>query len=425
MSEFKLDYYKLPKLSSNIFNYSFDLKNSTIQNEPLLSLGFYYYLHQTKDKMEILNDDKYKNKDFYLVVNNFEHKVNDYVNDIQYNTKKYFNINDKEKQILSRAFYKLWEILFLFDILPNKESILTSHLAEGPGAFVQATIMFRDKFNSNLSKQDKYCAITLDENNKEVPNLNKKKLECYSNKTAQRYYQHKFSKNDNGDLTKLNVINNYVNNLKKFNDKATLVTADGGFVWKNENYQEQESYKLLLGEIITAIKIQKEGGTFVLKVFDIFTKLTIKLICIIQSFYEDVFIYKPFLSRSSNSEKYIIAKNFKKNNNYSNNLLKLENLLEDINKLEQNKYIFDIVSDYEIPDELFKTIVKMNKYLINVQFTNINKIITYIDKKDYFGEQYHNLRNKQIEASIFWSKTFYLKNSEEIEKKRKELLKDI
>ena len=145
-----------------------------------------------------------------------------------------------------------------------------------------------------------------------VPNLNKKKLECYSNKTAQRYYQHKFSKNDNGDLTKLNVINNYVNNLKKFNDKATLVTADGGFVWKNENYQEQESYKLLLGEIITAIKIQKEGGTFVLKVFDIFTKLTIKLICIIQSFYEDVFIYKPFLSRSSNSEKYIIAKTLKK-----------------------------------------------------------------------------------------------------------------
>ena len=166
MSEFKLDYYKLPKLSSNIFNYSFNLKDSTIQNEPLFSLGFYYYLHQTKDKMEILNDDKYKNKDFYLVVNNFEHKVNDYVNDIQYNTKKYFNINDKEKQILSRAFYKLWEILFLFDILPNKESILTSHLAEGPGAFVQATIMFRDKFNSNLSKQDKYCAITLDENNK-------------------------------------------------------------------------------------------------------------------------------------------------------------------------------------------------------------------------------------------------------------------
>ena len=99
--------------------------------------------------------------------------------------------------------------------------------------------------------------------------------------------------------------------------------------------------------------------------------------------------------------------------------MKLENLLEDINKLEQNKYIFDIVSDYEIPDELFKTIVKMNKYLINVQFTNINKIITYIDKKDYFGEQYHNLRNKQIEASIFWSKTFYLKNSEEIEKKKR------
>ena len=37
-----------------------------------------------------------------------------------------------------------------------------------------------------------------------------------------------------------------------------FITADGGFYWNNENYQEQEAYKLILGEIITALNIQKK-----------------------------------------------------------------------------------------------------------------------------------------------------------------------
>ena len=92
--------------------------------------------------------------------------------DIKTITEKYFDIKTKEKQILSRAFYKLWEILFIFDILPYDNSITTAHLAEGPGSFVQSVIMFRDKFNKDKSNNDKYCAITLDNNNKDNPYLN-------------------------------------------------------------------------------------------------------------------------------------------------------------------------------------------------------------------------------------------------------------
>jgi len=418
MSEYNLQLYKLPKNDKDIFSKDFNIKESKYQLEPLLKLGFHYYLHQTKDKMEILDSNEYKNKDFYLVVNNFEHKIIDYDKDIKTITEKFFDIQTKEKQILSRAFYKLWEILFIFDILPHNNSITTAHLAEGPGSFVQSVIMFRDKFNKDKSNDDKYCAITLDNNNKANPYLSKRKLECYSKNNIQRYFQHKSDKNDNGDLTKINVINNFAKEMK---DKATLVTADGGFVWKNENYQEQESYNLLLGEILTCLKIQKTGGTFVLKVFDIFTNITIKLICIIQEFYEDVYIYKPFLSRSSNSEKYIIAKKFIPGKDFEKKIKKIEQLLENINNLD-NKYLFDIISDFTISDKLIKKITEMNIFLSSEQFIEMNKIITYINKKDYFGEDYHNYKNNQIKATEFWINLFYVKKYEDIIKVRKEKL---
>ena len=52
--------------------------------------------------------------------------------------------------------------------------------------------------------------------------------------------------------------------------------------------------------------MQKYGGTFVLKIFDIFTEPTIDFLYLLSSLYKNVFIMKPETSRIANSEKYII-----------------------------------------------------------------------------------------------------------------------
>ena len=423
MNNYPLHLYKFPVNNNSIFNYDNKIKTSSNQNEPLIKLGFFYYLNQTKDKMSILNDEKFKNKDFYLVINNFEHKIKDFENDIYNLTKNFFNIKTQEKEIISRAFYKLWEILILFDLVPIDKSIISAHLAEGPGAFVQAVILYREKYNQNYSNKDKYCAITLNDNTNNL-NLNKRKLECYSKNNIQRYYQHKFSKNDNGDLTKINVINNFTNDILKNNDKAFLVTADGGFIWNNENYQEQESYKLILSEIISCLKIQKKGGNFVLKIYDILTNITIKLLILLSEFYEDIYIFKPYLSRISNSEKYIVCKNFIPNNNLDTNIKKLEYILEDINKLDKNTYLFDIFPDYEISENIYKFIEKINIKLLNLQYIEMNKIINFLNKGDYFGEDYHKYKEEQIMANKNMNNNFYKNNLNEVDKIRNKI-KDI
>ena len=112
-----------------------------------------------------------------------------------------------------------------------------------------------------------------------------------------------------GDLTKLkthNIFNKYIASKKLY---ADLITADGGFTWKNENYQEQEAYRLIYGEILNALSNINKDGTFVLKIFETFTDVTIKLITLCGSFFKETYIYKPFMSRTSNSENILFLKN--------------------------------------------------------------------------------------------------------------------
>lgn len=65
--------------------------------------------------------------------------------------------------------------------------------------------------------------------------------------------------------------------------------------------------------MIYAIALQKQGGTFILKVFDIFAQATIDILYILSSLYEKCYIIKPNTSRNANSEKYIVCKLFKLN----------------------------------------------------------------------------------------------------------------
>ena len=65
--------------------------------------------------------------------------------------------------------------------------------------------------------------------------------------------------------------------------------------------------------------MQKQGGHFILKVFDIFHQSSVELIYLLSCFYERVYIIKPHTSRHANSEKYIVCKKFKFSDTHGNN----------------------------------------------------------------------------------------------------------
>ena len=405
--------FKIPNGNSDFLNKDNEkIIFSNNINQPLFSLGFHSFLHRTKSAMDITN--KLESKNFYYVVNPFEHKISDSKEDITNEYLKYFNVNDEPKT-LSRAFFKMWEMIVLFDLARNKNFSYAA-VAEAPGSFIQAILKFREKFKLEV-KNSKFFSVTIHNEKDNFINMSKQFLGYYNKKYPELLNVHKtytvnsskkYKSRDNGDVTDIKTISLFKKDITEKGNFVNLVSADGGFKWVDENYQEQEAYILILGEIITALRVQAKEGDFVLKIFETFTHVSIKLIYLISSFYEDCYIYKPYFSRNSNSEKYLICKNFKFNpdsKELNDKITILENILKQANS---KLFVNDIFPSFKVPDEYVNIFKYINISIANTQQIIINKIITYIKGNNYFGEQYHNYKDEQLKANKWWIEKFFI-----------------
>ena len=419
-----LSLYQLPKNNdNNIFDYDVKPSFSIFPPMPLFKYGFYYFIHQTKDKMEIFESEKNKIREVHKIINPYEDTVpqedpvkqfkNDKLkptDDINTFSIKYFSSD----RIISRAFYKMWELLMMFPLISdNSKNITTLHIAEAPGSFVQSIIYYRHKFfPKEITDKDLYIATSIDSEKKStdyVPSFNQSLI------GIKQFKQWSYK---NSDLTQIQIIDKFISDNSK--TEADLITADGGFNWKDENYQEQEAYILLLSEIYCALMLQKKGGSFVIKFFEIFTELTVKMIEILKRFYKNVIITKPLLSRLSNSERYIICLDFAPisiktidkdlQNIYS--IIKLSNTNTD-------KYLCDIFPDYQINPDVNILIKLSSTQLSNDQHKQINEMITYFNNGNYYGEVYRKYLTARRKANDDWISLFFPLNNKDLVSTRK------
>lgn len=224
----------------------------------------------------------------------------------------YGNLVIIESSVVSRAFFKLWEILN--DVAgPNEDSsIKIACLAEAPGGFISSLWNYRNRIINQSN--DEFWTISLRKSDITGPMVRdfdddaSKYFFDYINKQGGKI---NVDDKTSGDLTDTSVIKSFISDVGK--SSCSYVTADGGIDKStNELYDLEEiaNAKLFYGEIITAIGLQKVGGTFVIKFYDIYYEITVQLILLLQKYYEKVSITKPKTSRPANSEKYIVAEKF-------------------------------------------------------------------------------------------------------------------
>jgi 23S rRNA U2552 (ribose-2'-O)-methylase RlmE/FtsJ len=469
--------YELDIGTSDILEKSSKINNlitSSTINIPLISLGFQHFLHRTKDAMAITEKLETKNK-FYNVINPFEHVISNYEESLINLTKQYFNNKDKAPEIMSRSFYKMWEILYLFGIGDTKNLSYAS-MANTPESFIQAIIHYRQKFKEGITN-DKIYSVLIHSNKDKYTEMNMQFLGFYN-----KEYKNVFSIVDHRGVKKIRVskaktqkggtsketndiessessetpkkitkknkiiientggsspvgvsikniiqidtIKLFKKDIEKTKKYLDLITSDGKIKTDTIHTQEQESYQLLLSEIIAALKVQASSGSFVLKVFETFTMPTLKLIYLLSSFYKNTYIYKPFYSRPYNSEKYIICKDFK-----LDQVKDAEQLKTKINTLEivlagmdTNKFVYDIFPTLKLPDEYLYKMKLINIKIANTQQIMINEIVKYIKENNYFGEKYHTQRDIQIQATKWWVSSF-LPSDNLYDKSKEDLIK--
>ena len=285
-------YFVLPKIIDIIKINNINITHGN--NDITISKSLSNYLNTLKTQI-----DDYKSRwDIYKKYTNIYEYIDTNI--------PYTKVSVSKYKPLSRAFYKLIEIYQSLNILDNTTSPITSfHLAEGPGGFIEAINYLR------CNEKDIYYGMTLiDDKDNNVPGWNKGK---------QFLSKHNNIIIENGSDNTGNLFN--VENLwycyHKYKNSMDLITGDGGFDFSLDfNKQECLSMNLIFCQICYAIAMQKKGGSFVLKIFDIFSEATIDMIYLLSGFYEEVYITKPNTSRMANSEKYIVCKNFILHNTY-------------------------------------------------------------------------------------------------------------
>ena len=281
------------------------------------------------------------------------------------------------------------EIATIFDIFDDfKENITSFHLAEGPGGFIEAFIYLRNK---NL--QDKYYGMTLLSEDTTIPSWKKSKIFLQKHKNI--YIEN--GKDNTGDLMNKE---NLLYCLEKYNNSIDIVTGDGGFDFSiNFNKQEQISINLIYAQICYALAIQKEHGTFILKMFDIFTYASLDLLYILSLTYEKVYILKPNSSRFANSEKYIICKNFKLSNS-TNLVKKLSNNFDLLN----NNIMIKRFINLDIPYIFINRVQELNAIFGQQQIENINTTFSLIESNN--SEKLESYKRNNISKCISWCQKY-------------------
>lgn len=244
---------------------------------------------------------------------------------------------------ISRSFFKHWEILHDFkeelSFLTNPK-VRATFLAEGPGGFIEAFVKYRQK-------TDDLFGITLISQDRCVPNWK-------ISKTMQEQSNIKLlhGKDKTGSLYNEENIQEYIKEIGR--GQCEYITADGGFDFSNNfNNQEETSIRLINAEVYTAFALQKPGGVFLLKIYDIHLDDTKKIIYNLKSNYDKLYFTKPLTSRPANSEKYILCTGYR---GYGLLNKSIRPSLSFLNELNEFNAIF-----------IMKQIISINKSLMSIK----------------------------------------------------------
>lgn len=365
------------------------VKQETDPQEPCEKYGFSPILNRYRNAIDNIEPNDWK-------------KVRWYINEYDFLVKD---------PIINRAFYKYWEIINEFELFEEyKDDHLILHCAEAPGGFIQGTNIYlqMDGFSDRIQETDNiqedgwmkvgarkkkskkdYMVFTISLN-KDLPQYKSYNLPSYNKNILNQHICITYGKDHTGDINNWENIRHIENLSSK---KFFFITADGGFDEGTDfNNKEQLHYGLILSEVYAAIELQTQGGHFVLKVFDVFTTTSVHMLYMLSLCYDEMYAYKPKTSRPTNSEKYIVCKNFtltdKMRHYFTKNLRTLSNVL----KKGRTKYSSFTLFDH-IPVEFQEKMCNMNVKLLGKQCDFLERAVKLCADINFLEHYDTNLSN--------------------------------
>ena len=343
----------------------FEIKNinNNIFYEGTDEIVFKELLTLLNDTKQLIDEDPKKWSECKKCINEYEYVY----------TSSFSRKNICAKKPISRSYFKILEILKSFQIKDKKK---IDCIAEAPGGFVEHFLELDCTIN----------AISLLSKDNSIPHWNHSILK-------NRNVSILSGADNTGDIYALKNILNYVKKSGK--NEREIVTGDGGIDYTPDfNRQELDSYPLIYSEVLMGLLLLKEDGIFICKIFDIMYLRTIKLLYLLNTKFNHMYITKPSMSRTSNSEKYVVCLGYRGYDSETVNLM-VRNFQEELNM--------------KVSESFVATIKEFNTLYIANQ---MNEIKRGVSMKNEDIRRYPS--KEQVRVGIKWCKDHGLSINETI-----------
>lgn len=247
-------------------------------------------------------------------INNARNLLNNIYDDKRY--KKVSNVldycrdlrriitNKYNAQNVSNSWLKMYEILSYYNLLDNRSKYYFAN-CEMPGSFIMAF----NHYNHTIlnGKVEWYASSIIPSNNSN--NYFGDRYMLYTNYHSRWL----ISNSNNGDTTIMsNIVDISIKLLQRTDNRLVdLYTSDGGLdVSLDYNNQEYIGFKLLIGQVVMGLHTIANNGNLVIKMFTYFEPLSLSVIMLLSSIFDELYLCKPMSSRSTNSEIYIVCKGY-------------------------------------------------------------------------------------------------------------------
>jgi hypothetical protein len=395
---FKMD----DNINFSLLSYD-NLKNSNIINAEKYSYEMFDKLYA---KISVVKKSRHAIISIYDndVTNQIIRIIEDFTRGINHYIHDKFKMNFP----VSNAFVKLWEIYSICDL--NKPDLNTFHFCEAPGQFIKCTQHYILKKLKNTNH--KWWANSLNPFNKTI-------VDKYGSNLFKDHFGLMKNNKDNwiwgadntGDITKPANIKWYRHFFMK--NSLDLVTGDGGLSTSDNEFLVLQ--KLDFAQFVMTVAVSTNGGQCIIKTFTPYSSSNantknamgffVGLMYLYVHFFETVNLFKPYSSKSSSGEFYIIGKKFKGIDEAT--LKTLYGILDDF---KENQTFF---SKDKIPDafvyQIYEFMKKMTELNVSI-LERINffmtckldddkilreetKCMDYLDKKflDNFSHKRYNM----------------------------------
>lgn len=202
---------------------------------------------------------------------------------------------------VTNAFLKMIELAVDCKLVDTTQDLVHFDNGALPGAFIMAMRTYME-MNSQSGRYIWHGSSLIDPDNPHV-------LTDEYGLWASNPDNFMMNESNNGDVT---LARNIADWSRRIKTRPNLYTSDIGMdVTGDYNNQESIHMHANFGQVVAALALLRQGGHMVIKMYTFFKDFSIGLIALAAQHFDEFYITKPFSSRPSNSEIYLVGRCFR------------------------------------------------------------------------------------------------------------------